>query len=235
MVSRIHTKQWLLATETLLSGKYISRPDWMPKVEWATLILSCIIFLLLIPRLGVLWSIVPFVIYTGILFGSSYYMFNTYLFLTSWIDLFIIGFVIWTHLIYNNFARENRLKLQIKKQFEHYLAPAMVKKLQKNPELLKLGGDTRKLTLLFCDIRGFTPISEQYKTNPQGLTELVNRFLTPMTDIIMSNGGTVDKYMGDCIMAFWNAPLDVEEQADKASRNQLINVKGLKRVKYSVN
>jgi len=217
-----------IATETLLSGKYISRPDWMPKAEWATLILSCIIFLLLIPRLGVLWSIMPFVIYTGVLFGSSYYMFNTYLFLTGWIDLFIIGFIVWTHLIYNNFARENRLKLQIKKQFEHYLAPAMVKKLQKNPELLKLGGDTRKLTLLFCDIRGFTPISEQYKTNPQGLTKLVNRFLTPMTEIIMNNEGTVDKYMGDCIMAFWNAPLDVDEQAAKAVDTSLLMLKGLK-------
>jgi len=94
--------------------------------------------------------------------------------------------------------------------------------------LLKLGGDTRQLTLLFCDIRGFTPISEQFKTNPQGLTVLVNRFLTPMTDIIMKNEGTVDKYMGDCIMAFWNAPLDVEQQADKAVDTSLSMLKGLK-------
>ena len=106
--------------------------------------------------------------------------------------------------------------MEIKKQFEHYLAPAMVKKLQKNPDLLRLGGDTRELTLLFCDIRGFTPISEQFKTDPQGLTKLINRFLTPMTDIIMKNGGTIDKYMGDCIMAFWNAPLEVEQQRKMA-------------------
>jgi adenylate cyclase len=86
----------------------------------------------------------------------------------------------------------------------------MVKILQKNPELLRLGGDTRSLSILFADIRGFTPISEQYKTNPQGLTELINRFLTPMTDLIMGRDGTIDKYMGDCIMAFWNAPVEIE-------------------------
>ena len=217
-----------ISTETLLSGKYISRPDWLPKVEWAFILFSCITFLLLLPRLGVLWSLAPLTVFAVILTGSSYYMFNTYLYLTSWVDLFIIGFLVWSHLIYNNFARENRLKLQIKKQFEHYLAPAMVRKLQKNPELLKLGGDTRKLTLLFCDIRGFTPISEQFKTNPQGLTELVNRFLTPMTDIIMLNEGTVDKYMGDCIMAFWNAPLDVNDQADKAVDTSIAMLHGLK-------
>jgi adenylate cyclase len=82
-----------------------------------------------------------------------------------------------------------------------------------------LGGETRELTLLFCDIRGFTPISEQFKTDPQGLTKLINRFLTPMTNIIMENGGTIDKYMGDCIMAFWNAPLDVKQQRQMALRS----------------
>jgi len=95
---------------------------------------------------------------------------------------------------------------------------------------LKLGGDTRELTLLFCDIRGFTPISEQYKTDPQGLTSLINRFLTPMTDIIMQNEGTIDKYMGDCIMAFWNAPLDVDQQQNKAvasAMQMLEHLKGL--------
>ena len=92
----------------------------------------------------------------------------------------------------------------------------MVKKLQKNPDLLKLGGDTREITILFSDIRGFTPISEQYKTDPQGLTKLINRYMTPMTDIVMRNEGTVDKYIGDALMAFWNAPLDVPRQKELA-------------------
>jgi adenylate cyclase len=87
----------------------------------------------------------------------------------------------------------------------------MVKKLQKDPSLLKLGGETKIMTFMFSDIRGFTPISEKYKGNPAGLTKLINRFLTRMTNIIIANGGTIDKFMGDCIMAFWNAPIDVED------------------------
>jgi len=148
--------------------------------------------------------------------------------LIDWSSIAIIGSIVWTHLIYNNFARENRLKLQIKKQFEHYLSPDMVKKLQKNPSLLKLGGETKELTFLFSDIRGFTPISEKYKSNPQGLTVVINKFLTPMTDIIMKNGGTIDKYMGDCIMAFWNAPLDTKNHKELAIKSALEMIDKLK-------
>ena len=207
-----------IGTETLLSKKFISRPDWINILEWSLIIGSSIIFLLLIPRLGVFWSIVPWALYTISVVLSSFYLFNTFLYLTNWLYPVIVGFIVFSHLIYNNFSRENRLKLQIKKQFEHYLAPEMVKKLQKNPALLKLGGDLRILSFLFSDIRGFTPISEKYKSNPQGLTELINKFLTPMTDIILKHGGTVDKYMGDCIMAFWNAPLDCPSHQEMAIR-----------------
>ena len=207
-----------IGTETLLSKKFISRPDWINILEWSFIIGSSIIFLLLIPRLGVFWSIVPWALYTVSVVLSSFYLFNTFLYLTNWLYPVIVSFIVFSHLIYNNFSRENRLKLQIKKQFEHYLAPEMVKKLQKNPALLKLGGETKQLTFLFSDIRGFTPISEKYKSNPQGLTELINKFLTPMTDIILKHGGTVDKYMGDCIMAFWNAPLDTPNHQEMAIR-----------------
>ena len=124
----------------------------------------------------------------------------------------VAGIVVFAQSSFNKYYTTYKLKEQIKKQFGTYLSPAMVQKLQDDPSLLKLGGETRNMTFLFCDIRGFTPISEQYKTDPQGLTSLVNRFLTPMTDIIMDNEGTIDKYMGDCIMAFWNAPLDVRYQ-----------------------
>ena len=205
-----------LSTETLLSGKFITRPDWALYVEFAVMIIGMALFILLIPRLGILMSLVPFILYNTFIILSSFYLFNTYLCLTNWSYPVIIGFIVFSHLIYNNFIRENRLKLQIKKQFEHYLSPDMVKKLQDNPSLLKLGGETRELTFLFCDIRGFTPISEKYKSDPQGLTRLINSFLTPMTDIILKSGGTIDKYMGDCIMAFWNAPLDCADHQKKA-------------------
>ena len=205
-----------LSTETLLSGKFITRPEWALYVEFAVMIIGMALFILLIPRLGILMSLVPFILYNAFIILSSFYLFNTYLCLTNWSFPVIIGFIIFLHLIYNNFIRENRLKLQIKKQFEHYLSPDMVKKLQDDPSLLKLGGETRELTFLFCDIRGFTPISEKYKSDPQGLTRLINSFLTPMSDIILRSGGTIDKYMGDCIMAFWNAPLDCAEHQKKA-------------------
>ena len=205
-----------LSTETLLSGKFITRPDWALYTEFAVMIVGMMIFLLLIPRLGILLSLVPFILYNAFIILSSFYLFSKYLYLTNWSYPVIMGFIVFSHLIYNNFIRENRLKLQIKKQFEHYLSPDMVKKLQDNPSLLKLGGETRELTFLFCDIRGFTPISEKYKSDPQGLTKLINSFLTPMTDIILKSGGTIDKYMGDCIMAFWNAPLDCPNHQEKA-------------------
>jgi len=205
-----------LSTETLLSGKFITRPEWALYVEFAVMIIGMALFILLIPRLGILMSLVPFILYNAFIILSSFYLFNVYLCLTNWSFPVIIGFIIFLHLIYNNFIRENRLKLQIKKQFEHYLSPDMVKKLQDDPSLLKLGGETRELTFLFCDIRGFTPISEKYKSDPQGLTKLINSFLTPMSDIILRSGGTIDKYMGDCIMAFWNAPLDCADHQKKA-------------------
>ena len=86
----------------------------------------------------------------------------------------------------------------------------MVEQLADDPDKLVLGGETKKMTFLFCDVRGFTTISESFKSDPQGLTKLINRFLTPLTNEIINVNGTIDKYMGDCIMAFWNAPIDVE-------------------------
>jgi adenylate cyclase len=235
-----------ISTETLLSGKFISRPDWLEKVEWAFVILGGILFLIFIPRLGVLWSFVPIIVYLSIVLGSSAVLWTTKLYLTEWLTPVVIVTIVWGHLIYNNFARENRLKLQIKRQFEHYLAPAMVKKLQKDPSLLKLGGETRNMTFMFCDIRGFTPISEKYKSNPAGLTKLINRFLTRMTNVVIANGGTIDKFMGDCIMAFWNAPLDVKDhqmlavmtasqmQTELARLNEELEAEGLPNIKIGI-
>jgi adenylate cyclase len=115
----------------------------------------------------------------------------------------------------------------VKSAFRHYLAPDMVDLLASHPERLRLGGETRAMTMLFCDVRGFTSISEQFKTNPQGLTHLINRFLTPMTDLIMARRGTIDKYMGDCIMAFWNAPLEDPIHADHACESALAMLRAL--------
>jgi adenylate cyclase len=100
-----------------------------------------------------------------------------------------------------------------------YLAPAMVERIAANPGALKLGGEMRDMTLMFCDLRGFTTISEMY--DAEGLTHLINRFLTPMTGIIQDTGGTIDKYIGDCIMAFWNAPEDTPQHRKESCRAAL--------------
>ena len=112
-----------------------------------------------------------------------------------------------------DFAEERRLRAGIVRAFSQYLSPALVERLAANPTQLRLGGETRELTLLFCDVRGFTTISELLKGEPQRLTELINRLLTPLSEVVMAKGGTIDKYIGDCLMAFWNAPLDDPDHA----------------------
>ena len=215
---------------TMMTGRNITRPYWTNLAELGAsfgLALVLMIVVLLLP-----WyfgaALMPATI-VGLFYGSSH-LFTKHDYLVDWSYPVLTVFIAWSIAAFLRFMEEHKLRMQIKKQFEHYLAPAMVKKLQKNPDLLKLGGDTRELTLLFCDIRGFTPISEQYKTDPQGLTKLINRFLTPMTDIIMINDGTIDKYMGDCIMAFWNAPLDVEDQRKLAIKTSHEMIEHLKKL-----
>ena len=187
-----------------------------------------IAFLILVPRLNVFWTAgLLFSVLGGIAYGS-WYMYSTRYWLVdvSWPILILV--LTWTHLTFNNYAIQSRLRQQIKKQFEHYLAPDMVAKLLKDPGLLKLGGEKRNMTFLFSDIRGFTPISEKYKGNPEGLTRLINRFLTRMTDVIIANGGTIDKFMGDCIMAFWNAPITNKNHATLAVKSAIEMQKELK-------
>ena len=119
-------------------------------------------------------------------------------------------FVIYFGNTFANYLRDANEKKQIRGAFSQYLSPALVEQLAEDPDKLVLGGETKKMTFLFCDVRGFTTISESFKSDPQGLTKLINRFLTPLTNQIIDVNGTIDKYMGDCIMAFWNAPIDVE-------------------------
>ena len=209
------------ALDTLLTGKYLTRLPQADTYEILFMGLLGLLMIVLIPRVSVLFS-VPLLVF--VLGGISYASFMAYtnkgwLIDPSFAVLYI--FLIWSHSTYNNFATQSRLRKQIKKQFEHYLDPGMVKKLQKNPSLLKLGGETRNMTFMFSDIRGFTPISEKFKSNPAGLTKLINRFLTSMTNIIIHNGGTIVKFMGDCIMAFWNAPLDNDKHRQLAVKSAI--------------
>ena len=215
------------ALDTLLTGKYLLRTPQADTYEIVFLALLLLLLILVLPRTSVLLA-VPLLLFVemGVAYGAFMaYANKGFLVDPSWIMLSV--FLIWSHSTYNNFATQSRLRKQIKKQFEHYLDPGMVKKLQKDPSLLKLGGETKNMTFLFCDIRGFTPISEKYKGNPAGLTKLINRFLTRMTDVIIANGGTIDKFMGDCIMAFWNAPIENKKHREMAVKSALEMTKAL--------
>ena len=173
--------------------------------------------------IGALWlsyiaslAIIAAALTAGPIIGNYLYSENGWLIDYTWPITCI--FITWSVATFIRFISESKSKQQIKKQFEHYLAPPIVKLLQKDPSLLKLGGDTRELSILFSDLRGFTTISEHFKTNPQGLTELVNRYLTPMTGCVIDYNGTVDKFIGDALMAFWNAPLDVKDHKEQSIR-----------------
>ena len=199
---------------TLINGSTISRPDWAEGAEILGLTIALIILLLL--SFNIYLSLPALVAAVG---GAVWYTSTTFTSSQVLLDpsfAILAATLLWAACSFISFLTQYRLRQQIKKQFEHYLDPRMVKRLQKNPELLKLGGERRTMTFLFSDIRGFTPISESFKDNPEGLVELINRFLTNQTDIILKWGGTVDKYMGDCIMAFWNAPLDDENHTHSA-------------------
>lgn len=114
-------------------------------------------------------------------------------------------------------ARERRMRREITRAFAHYLAPEMVRRLARDPSSLRLGGERRVLSILFCDLRNFTPLAEGMKDEPERLTHLVNRILTPLSAAALDQGGTIDKYIGDCVMAFWNAPLDDPDHAVHAA------------------
>ena len=209
--------------QTMIDGKQINRYDVSSFLE---LVLSFVlgIVVILIARFTPYWFVgLSLLSLYGISVYGSYYLFNQHLILSdvSWIIIVIT--IVGMHSIFNRFILEFRLKQQIRKQFETYLDPRQVAELQKDPSKLKLGGDRKEMSFLFMDIVGFTPISEYYKNkdDPEGLVEVINDYLNRMTKIVLENGGTVDKYMGDCIMAFWNAPLDCEDHAEMAVKTAI--------------
>ena len=199
----------------LVQGTAPSTPTWAAGLKYAIALFA---FLALAFASRSVWFSVPVLAFVivGSGYGTWYAYQSSYLIDAS--GIVILSILFWAYHSFLSFLSEYRQKLRIKQQFGTYVSPALVKKLQKDPTLLRLGGETKRLTFLFSDIRGFTPISEKYQKNPQGLTELINRFLDNQTQIILKHGGTIDKYMGDCIMAFWGAPLDDEDQVNNATK-----------------
>ncbi len=204
---------------TMANGVVIERPDYADGAEILTIVVLGLIIIGMSrwTYAGILVSIVG--IATPVV--ASFYGYSEWRILgdatASTFGLILVAL----HTYGVKFVSEFLQKQQIKKQFGTYLSPAMVEKLQKNPELLQLGGDSRELSIMFTDVRGFTSISEHYGKDVQGLTKIMNRYMTAMTAKIIENQGTLDKYIGDAQMAFWNAPLDDADHAKNAVRTGL--------------
>ena len=206
--------------QTILDGETIKRYDSLIELGLAFLA-GCVIIVR--TRFMPYWVIGLALLITTLGVGNYFTIaFETLVLIdVTWIllTLWVCGF----HATFLRFILEFRLKQQIRKQFEKYLDPRQVAILVKNPEKLKLGGERKEMSFLFMDIVGFTPISEYYKNNddPEGLVNVINDYLNRMSKIVLKNGGTIDKYMGDCIMAFWNAPLDCSNHAEMAVKTSI--------------
>ena len=210
--------------ETLINGDSVSIPNWTQLVD-LTALLVLALALIIISRLK--YSIV----WIGLILGGYLYL-PMYLFASKGILLDVTFNVlaiaiIYMHIYTVKFISEFLQKQQIKKQFGTYLSPDLVARLQRQPDLLKLGGESRELSIMFTDVRGFTTISEHYGEDVQGLTSIMNRYMTVMTKAILENNGTLDKYIGDAQMAFWNAPLDNKQHALDAVRTSFQMLKDL--------
>jgi adenylate cyclase len=194
--------------ESALTGEVISQPIYGLAVEFVTALLFGLLVIAFAPQFGPVTLVALGAAFASMLVGMSAYFYTQNRLLIDFTYPLMSTTAIYLTLIFSSFVREQAQRRQIRSAFGQYLSPALVEQLAQSPEKLVLGGEEREMTIMFSDMRGFTSISETYKNDPQGLTALMNRFLTPLTNAIIDRKGTIDKYMGDAIMAFWNAPLD---------------------------
>jgi adenylate cyclase len=197
--------------EAALTGQLLSQPIWGLLAEFLSAMILGVAIIWFAPMFGPKSLVGVGAFFATLLVGTSWYYYSQHRLLIDPTYPLLSTTAIYLTLIFSSFAREQAQRRQIRSAFGQYLSPALVEQLAQAPERLVLGGEEREMTVMFSDMRGFTSISETYKNDPQGLTELMNRFLTPLTNAILDRKGTIDKYMGDAIMAFWNAPLDDKE------------------------
>ena len=207
-----HYIQAALAESMLVENSpYI--PDYALAVEFVIYAVTVGLVWLLIGGLGITWGVLlASVVFSATAYAGVQFIANGLLIDVIW--ALITQILASTVAFYLNYRTQYRLRQQIKKQFEHYLDPRQVKQLQKNPEQLKLGGETRYATFLFTDVRGFTSMSESLP--PEQVTYIMNKALTAQQAAVQKYGGMVDKYIGDAMMAIFNAPLDQADHEEQA-------------------
>jgi adenylate cyclase len=194
--------------EAALTRTLLSQPHYGPLLEFGAALLLGILVIAFAPMFGPVTLVAVGALFATVLIGTSWFFYTQHRELVDFTYPLLSTTAIYLTLIFSSFVREQAQRRQIRSAFGQYLSPALIEQLAQSPEKLVLGGEEREMTIMFSDVRGFTTISESYKHDPQGLTTLMNRFLTPLTNAILARKGTIDKYMGDAIMAFWNAPLD---------------------------
>src|SRR5258707_1208489 len=197
--------------ESALTRAVLSQPNYGVVVELCAAIVLGLLVIAFAPLFGPVTLVAVGGLFASLLVGTSWYFYSQQRLLIDFTYPLLSTTAVYLTLIFSRFVREQAQRRQIRSAFGQYLSPALVEQLAQSPEKLVLGGEEREMTIMFIAVRGFTTISESYKSDPQGLTALMNRFLTPLTNAILARKGTIDKYMGDAIMAFWNAPLDDKE------------------------
>lgn len=197
------------ALKQIFAEEYVIRNSFVEGAEWVGALLLSIICVIVALKFGGIVSPVVFIVLMGSFIASGFWWFSKSGHLFDWSLGAMFGLTAFVSSTAVSLLRTESERGQIRKAFSTYLSPELVAELSKDPDKLKLGGERRDITVLFADIRGFTTMSEGYKDKPEELTVLLNDLLTPLTHEIMDQKGTIDKYMGDAIMAFWNAPVDV--------------------------
>ncbi|GJL54642.1 MAG: guanylate cyclase [Nitrospirales bacterium] len=194
--------------DMLLTQSFLTRSNIALAQELIMILILGLFIIFLVPFFGALHTLLLGTCITIGMVAASWYWHAAHgvLIDVSYGAVGILG--LYSLLSYLNYVREEFSRRQIRNTFSRYVSPALVEQLSHNSGQVHLGGETKTMTVLFCDVRDFTSISEQYQADPQGLTQLINQLLTPLTKAILSHHGTIDKYLGDGIMAFWNAPLD---------------------------
>ncbi len=205
--------------DNILTGEFLHRPDWSPGLELIFILAAGLISTIFLIWLRGIWLVVPFSVIVAAVWLGSHYVFKSQGFYFSPFMPLLTLSGNFTLLTFLKFRLEEKEKKKIKRTFEHYLSPDVIKRVMKNPDLLKLGGEKKNLSIMFSDIRNFTEISESM--SPQELVSFMNGYLTAMTEVILKNGGTLDKYMGDAIMAFFGAPEDMPDHALVAQKTAI--------------
>ena len=218
------------AAEQMLVGHFMERPDWADGMEKLFILVMGLGLILLTPRFGALpgASLSIGTVFAIVLLSWSLYTDKLFLLDPIYPGIAVLAIYLASAAIM--YLQTEAERERVRGAFSQYLSPALVEQLAEEPDRLRLGGESRTMSFLFCDVRGFTSISETFKSNPQGLTRQINRFLTPLTNAILAREGTIDKYMGDCIMAFWNAPLDDPQHPQNACESALVMFEELEKL-----